>query len=368
MSGAARLERRPDLHALRGYHSPQLDVEVRLNTNESPYPPPPAFVRAWLDALSQVPLNRYPDRGAHALRTALAHMLGRTSGEVFCANGSNEVLQTLLLAFGGPGRRALLFEPTYTLHAHVARLTGTSVAAVSRADDFTLDPDVVGESIRRLSPQIVFLCSPNNPSGTVDDPAVAQAALDALAAGSPGLLVVDEAYGEFARSSALTLRSDALVVVRTYSKVWSLAALRLGYCVAPEWVVAEMEDVALPYHLDAATQAAGLLALNYVPEMEARVAELMEERERLFVTLNETSGITVFPSGANFLLFRVDEDGHEVWGSLADRGVLIRDFSGQPGLEGCVRVTVGTRSENDAFLTALGEALAEAGTREDGRS
>jgi histidinol-phosphate aminotransferase len=206
---------------------------------------------------------------------------------------------------------------------------------------------------------VVFLCSPNNPTGTVEERNTVEAVLDA----APGLVVVDEAYGEFARWSALELVADdvPLVVVRTYSKVWSLAALRLGFCVAPPWVVEELEKVVLPYHLDAATQLAGTLALQYESEMEARVGRLVEERERLFVALDEQPGVTVFPSGANFLLFRVDGDGHAVWQALVDRGVLVRDFSRWPNVEDCLRVTIGTPAENDAFLTALADALREHG-------
>lgn len=354
------IEPRPDLVALEGYHSPQLEVDVRLNTNESPYSPPDAFVEAWLETLRLTPLHRYPDRAARGLRRAIAARLDQPPERVFAANGSNEVLQTLLLTYGGPERRALVFEPTYALHSHVARITGTPVIAGPRRDDFGIDVDAAVALIERERPEIVFLCSPNNPSGTVDPPETVRAVADA----APGLVVVDEAYGEFARHSALDLVSEdrALVVVRTFSKVWSLAALRLGFCVAPEWLVARLEQVVLPYHLDAATQAAGIAALRFTSEMEARVSLLIEERERLFVALDSLDGIDVFPSGANFLLFRVrsgsPRDGHAVWQALVDRGVLVRDFSRWPGVEDCLRVTVGTPTENDRFLSALESVLA----------
>ncbi len=224
-----RIQPRDDLQALEGYHSPQLDVSVRLNTNESPFPPPPAFMDAWLAALREVPLHRYPDRGARALRSAIGETLGQPPTRVFCANGSNEVLQTVLLTYGGPGRTALVFEPTYALHAHIARITGTQLVSGPRGDDFTVDVGTALALIDEHHPEVVFLCSPNNPTGTVEDPATVQAIVDA----APGIVVVDEAYGEFARFSALDLVDDErpLVVVRTYSKVWSLAALRLGFCV-----------------------------------------------------------------------------------------------------------------------------------------
>lgn len=367
MSSKKRITPRDDLRALEGYHSPQLDVSVRLNTNESPFPPPPGFVDAWLADLATVPLHRYPDRSARELRHAIGESIGRPPAQVFCANGSNEVLQTLLLTYGGPGRRLLVFEPTYALHSHIGHLTGTEVVVGARRDDFGVDPDGACALIRQHQPEIVFLCSPNNPTGTVDPPETVAAILDA----APGLVIVDEAYGEFARDSALDLVDDerGLVVTRTYSKVWSLAALRLGFCVAPSWVVTELEKVVLPYHLDVSTQLAGATALRFRAEMEARVAFLIEDRERLAAALDELDGITVFPSGANFLLFRVArgaeaaDRGHAVWEALVERGVLVRDFSQWPGVEDCLRVTVGSAAENTAFLSALKDVLREHGPR-----
>jgi histidinol-phosphate aminotransferase len=366
VSGKERITPRDDLKALEGYHSPQLDVSVRLNTNESPLPPPPGFVEAWLEALAAVPLHRYPDRSAHTLRRAIADSIGQPAERLFCANGSNEVLQTLLLTYGGPGRRALVFEPTYALHSHISRLTATEVVTGARRDDFGIDADAAVRFIREHRPEIVFLCSPNNPTGTVDPAETVAAVLDA----APGLVIVDEAYGEFARDSALDLVDDdcALVVTRTYSKVWSLAALRLGYCVAPPWIVSELDKVVLPYHLDVSTQLAGTTALRFRSEMEARVAFLVEDRERLYAALDELDGVSVFPSGANFLLFRLDasgpdagDRGHAVWQALVDRGVLVRDFSRWPGVEDCLRVTVGTTAENDRFLSVLRDVLREHG-------
>jgi histidinol-phosphate aminotransferase len=350
---------RADLVELEGYHSPQLDVRVRLNTNESPYPPPPEFVDAWLEALRAVPLHRYPERGAHDLRQAVAAHISQPDARVFCANGSNEVLQTLLLTYGGPGRRALVFEPTYALHTHIARLTATEVVVGDRAHDFTVSPTEAGIVIASERPSVVFLCSPNNPTGTVEPRATVEALLAAVLDHGPGLLVVDEAYGEFAGWSALELVADdvPLVVTRTYSKIWSLAALRLGFAVAPPSVVAELEKVVLPYHLSAATQLAGLEALRFDAEMRARVDAVVAERERLSAALTRLPGLEVFPSGANFVLVRVAGDGHALWERLVERGVLVRDFARWPGLEQCLRITVGTPDEDNELLAALEEAL-----------
>ncbi|MBA2326645.1 MAG: histidinol-phosphate transaminase [Actinobacteria bacterium] len=357
MSGDAPVQPRDGLRELTGYHSPQLDVAVRLNTNESPYPPPPGFVSAWLDALGGVPLNRYPDRAARDLRTALARHLGQPVERLFCANGSNEVLQTLLLTYGGAGRRAAVFEPTYALHSHIARITGTEVVVGERREDFTIDPSAAAQLVEDAQPSVVFACSPNNPTGTVEPSATIEALLGATA----GLVVVDEAYGEFAGDTAMSLVGDdgRLVVARTYSKVWSMAALRLGFCVAPPAVVEELEKVVLPYHLAVPTQLAGLLALRFGGEMEARVELLVRERGRLVEALGAFESLTVYPSGANFVLVRVAGDAHGLWERLVERGVLVRDFSSWPRLEGCLRVTVGTSDENDAFVAALRGALQE---------
>ncbi len=351
---------RDDLRALEGYHSPQLDVPVRLNTNESPFAPPPEFVDEWLAALRSLAFNRYPDRAARELRDALgAHML-QPAQRLFCANGSNEVLQTLLLTYGGAGRRVLVYEPTYALHSHIAHITGTQVIEADRLPGFHLDPDGAPALVRDTEPSIVFVCSPNNPTGTVE----ARDTLEAIAVAAAdigALLVVDEAYGEFAHWSALELVDErrALVVVRTYSKVWSMAALRLGFAVGPSWVVDELDKVVLPYSLSAPTQLAGVIALRYVDEMARRVETLVEERGRVAVECASYPEITVFPSGANFLLFEVVGDGHAVWEAMVKRGVLVRDFSRWPRVANCLRVTIGTREENDAFLRALREALDE---------
>jgi histidinol-phosphate aminotransferase len=332
-------------------------VSVRLNTNESPFPPPAAFVERWLDTLRAIPLNRYPDRSAHELRGALGSTLGHPPERIFCANGSNEVLQTLLLTYGGVGRRAVLFEPTYALHSHIARITGTDVVVGARRADYTIDPAAAASLVSECRPAVVFVCSPNNPTGTVEPGST----VDALLEATDGLVVVDEAYGEFAPESMLGhVRDDGrLVVVRTYSKVWSMAALRLGFAVGPEWLVAELEKVVLPYHLDSATQAAGTVAVDLADEMRDRVERLVAERERLVAELATIDRITVIPSGANFVLFRVHGDGRALWQDLVDRGVLVRDFSRWPRLEECLRVTVGTPSENDAFLAALRASLQE---------
>jgi histidinol-phosphate aminotransferase len=348
---------RDDLVALEGYHSTQVEVRVRLNTNESPEGPPAAFRNALAAEVSRIEWNRYPDRAARALREAIADLHGVEPAQVFAANGSNEVLQTVLLAYAGPGRTVATFEPTYQMHAQIARVTGARVVEGERAPDFTLDPAEVGRVLAEHSPHVVFLTSPNNPTGLVEP----RRRVEQLVEQAPGLVVVDEAYAQFADRSALDLVDDSrpLVVTRTFSKTWSMAGARLGYLIGPAWLVAELDKVVLPYHLDTFKQIAGRLALRFVDEMDERIEHVIAERERLNEGLLHLP-VDVTPSGANFILFRPRHaDGHRVWQAMVDRGVLVRDCSGWPRLAGCLRVTVGTPDENTEFLAALGEVLTD---------
>lgn len=348
-------EIRSDLSRMQGYHSKQVEVDVRLNTNESPEPPPAAFAAALAALVQDVDFHRYPDRAAGDLRAAIATFHGVARENVFAANGSNEVLQCLLLAFGGPGRSALVFEPTYALHSHISHITGTKVIEAGRNEDYTLSPQSVTAAVTQNDPTITFLCSPNNPTGLVESPEV----LDAAVAASNGLVVVDEAYGQFSSWSAIDRVEDdgQIVVVRTFSKTWAMAALRLGYAIGPANVIAALDAVVLPYHLDAIKQAAGVLAFDFKVEMEARVASIKEERGRLLQGLNDMA-VDVWPSQSNFILFRPHVDANKVWERMVEQSVLVRDCSSWPGLTGCLRVTVGTAEENDRFLNALKEALA----------
>ena len=350
-------EVRGDLAALSGYHSAQVEVDVRLNTNESPFTLPVAYTERLLERVASLDLNRYPDREATVLRSGIAHLHGVEVDEVFAANGSNEVIQSLLLAYGGPGRTALVFEPTYALHSHISRITGTTVVEAERGEAFVLDQDHMTAVAREVDPDILFLCSPNNPTGGTDEPGLVTAAL----AATTGLVVVDEAYGQFADTTALDLRdlpgSDRLVVSRTFSKTWALAGVRLGYLVAAPSVVAGCFSVALPYHLSALTQAAGECALSFTEEMEGQVAELVRQREALWSEMSSLA-IELWPSRSNFILFRpTAKGGHDVWQDLVERSVLVRDCSSWDRLEDCLRVTVGTAEENARFLEALKEAL-----------
>ncbi len=348
-----------DSVALRsGYHSPQVPAAIRLNTNESPYPPPAAWyeeVRAGLNAIS---FNRYPDRHAWELREALAGLHGVSPEEIFCANGSNEVLQSLMLAYGGPGRQALTFEPTYALHSHISQLVGTEVIQADREPDFSIDPKQF-DSLAERDPEVVFFCSPNNPTANSDPPELAAAALESFS----GLVVVDEAYGSFSPHSAIPLRrsenGDRLVVVRTFSKAMAMAGMRLGYAIADPEVVSAMEAACLPYHLDAFKQMAGIVAVRQHRLEEPSFAELIAERSRIQAGIAAV-GLGYWQSDANFVLFSSGPmSADALWQGLLNRSVLVRNCSSWPGLEGCLRVTVGTPAENDGFLAALSGAFGE---------
>jgi histidinol-phosphate aminotransferase len=332
-----------------------VDVRVRLNTNESPLPPPAAFRDAFAAEVSRIEWHRYPDREALELREAIAEWHGVSPDMVFAANGSNEVLQTILLTYAGPGRRVATFEPTYQMHAQIARVVGSEVIEGERRPDFTLDPTEMRRIVGAHDPHVTFLTSPNNPTGLVEPAERVVELLDT----ATGLVVADEAYAQFAKWSALTLVDEQrpLVVTRTFSKTWSMAGVRLGYAIGPTWFVRELEKVVLPYHLDTAKQIAGRLALRFVSDMDERVRQIVAERERVSAAMGALP-ITVTPSGANFVLFRPRTiSGRDLWQALVDRSVLVRDCSGWPRLTDCLRVTIGTPSENDAFLDALKEII-----------
>jgi histidinol-phosphate aminotransferase len=348
---------RPDLALFGGYHSPQVQVEVRLNTNESPFSPPPEFMEDLFGSLSSADLNRYPDRTAKELRTALAALHGVTSEQIFIGNGSNEVISTLLLAYGGPGRKAMTFEPTYAMYSQIARITSTEVIEVERDSEFALGLDEVVSVQEATRPEVVFFCSPNNPTGLGEDPEI----ISAVAQDENTLVVIDEAYGQFASFSALKLAQNRsnIVVSKTFSKVWSLAGVRLGYLIGPEDIVANLWDVCLPYHIDTIKQLAGRLSLERVNDMEGTLDRILAGRDEIEGALKRLD-LKYWPSSANFILFRgPDGLGDRLWQALVDRSVLVRNCSGWPRLNDCLRVTVGTEEENARFITALSESLAE---------
>lgn len=346
---------REELRDDEPYGAPQLDVPVQLNTNENPYGPSDVAARDIAESVHRVAtsLNRYPDREAIELRASLAAYLGHrlTVDHVWAANGSNEIMQQVLQAFGGPGRTAVSFAPTYSMYPEYARNTHTRWVAGRRRDDFGVDLAAALDLIATEKPDVVILTSPNNPTGTALDPAHARAIIDA----APGVVVVDEAYAEFRREgtpTALELLSEfpRLLVTRTMSKAFALAGGRLGYVAADPAIIDALRIVRLPYHLSAVSQAVAAAALRHEGELLAQVDALRVTRDETAAWLRE-QGHDVADSDANFVLFGTFDDRHAIWQGLLDRGVLIREV----GPLGWLRVSIGTPHEMTAFRDALQE-------------
>lgn len=351
----ADLPLRDDLRGKSPYGAPQLEVPVRLNTNENPHPPSAALVDDVAASVRQAAaeLHRYPDRDAMALRTDLAGYLSAQTGvevgpeNVWAANGSNEILQQLLQAFGGPGRSAIGFVPSYSMHPIISDGTQTRWLAANRAEDFGLDVAVAVTAITDSRPDVVFVASPNNPSGQ----SISFDELRRLLDAAPGIVIVDEAYGEFSsQPSAIGLIGDypaKLIVTRTMSKAFAFAGGRLGYLIAAPAVIDAMLLVRLPYHLSVVTQAAARAALRHADDTLGSVAQLVAERERVSAAL-AAMGFRVIPSDANFVLFGEFADAPATWQRYLDAGILIRDV----GIAGYLRATTGLPEENDALLAA----------------
>lgn len=346
------------LKPLSPYGAPQIPAEAVLNTNENPFPLSPQLAKAIAARVEGVArdLNRYPDRDATKLRSGLAAFINALSAtrfteeNIWAANGSNEIIQSLFLAFGERG--ALGFTPSYSMHPLIARVTGCNWVDGRRREDFSLDIDRAQKEILQNKPSLTFITTPNNPTGS----SVTISEIEQLAKTVPGLLVVDEAYAEFSDEiSAVTLieKYPNVVVIRTMSKAFSFAGVRLGYLVADKSVIDALYLIRLPYHLSAITQAAAEVALEYKDELLGNVATLVKNRQWVESELVNL-GLSVTPSKANFLLFSgFDIPAPTLWKSLLDDGVLIRDV----GLSGYLRVTIGSEAENALFITALSKIL-----------
>ena len=377
---SANLPLRPDLEGEAPYGAPEIDVPVRLNVNENPYPPSMEVIESIATAVARAAqgLNRYPERDFPRLREALADYLEAESGvhltpeQIWAANGSNEVMLHVLQAFGGPGRTCLTFTPTYSMYPEYARDTLTDYVTRPRREDFTLDVETAVAAISELRPAVVILASPNNPTGTAlpleDIDRILEAArghgpmlgaeIGSPARASDCVVVIDEAYAEFRRTgvpSALELLGSAnphLAVTRTMSKAFGAAGLRLGYLAADRALVDALRVVRLPYHLSAVTQAAALAALSHRDELMAQVASLRDERDALVAWLRGR-GLTAHESDANFVLFGPFPDREAVWQALLDAGILIRVV----GPEGFLRASIGTPEEMERLRSALATVI-----------
>jgi histidinol-phosphate aminotransferase len=352
---------RDDLKGRKPYGAPQLAVPVALNVNENTHRIPEDVAVDIIGRLAAAVLdiNRYPDREFLDLRAALANYLGSnlTAENIWAANGSNEVLQHIFQAFGGPGRKALGFGPTYSMYGLIAQGTGTDYIDSPRLDRFDLSPEHITAEILKHKPNIVMLCSPNNPTGTPLSQSSIEAAYEAVTKATGGIVVVDEAYAEFGANtevSAITLlpKRERLLISRTMSKAFAFAGARVGYLAADSAVVDALRLVRLPYHLSAFTQAAAEAALDHSQTMLATVADIRYQRDRIFVELKDM-GLDPYRSEANFVLFGGLDDPNQIFEELLAQGVLVRNV----GIPGTLRVSAGTEAETTAFLTALRQVL-----------
>lgn len=371
-----RVAGRTDLADLEPYRAPQMEAAVKLNTNESPYPPPEAFLRELQERIYGLELNRYPQRDFNEVRDRLAAHAGTLSDRIWLANGSNEIILQLLLAFGGVERKVITFEPSYLMHSHITRVTGTRHLRAGRNPDYSLHLEASLQAIESQRPDVVFLCSPNNPTGN----SIPAEDIEGICKATRGLVIVDEAYIEFSRlrfetpaapdpgaarvprdpSLALVEEFDNLAVTRSFSKSWRLAGARLGYLIASPPVVEEIQKVRLPYHLSSLTQAAALAALNHSVEIMSTLETIKHERDRVLRELSSMGSVVPHPSDANFIFFRCSsKPAEEVWRGLLGKGVLVRDFSSVPRCEDCLRVSVGTPAQNERFLDALSQTVVD---------
>ena len=348
---------RPEIRALSAYHVPDPGNCIKLDAMENPYTWPQWMIEAWLDTLREVSLNRYPDPGASQLKERLrACMQVPADMEILLGNGSDELIQMIALAVAQPGRVVLAPEPSFVMYRMIATLVGMDYVGVPLDGEFQLDMAAMGTAIETHQPAVIFLAYPNNPTGNLfraDD-------IEAILNTAPGLVVVDEAYAPFTDASFLERLGhyDNLLVLRTVSKM-GLAGLRLGLLIgAPGWL-GEIDKTRLPYNINVLTQASGEFALRHVEVLEEQARMIRADRAALLAALEELPGLEVFPSDANFILFRVPTGrGQELFDALKEQGVLIKNLSGAGGvLADCLRVTVGKPEENEAFLRALRAAL-----------
>ena len=347
----------PQLATIEPYDPKYIQTDVMISANENPLDVPFEIRREVERAVRKVPLNRYPDPLANELREMIAQANGLDRDQVLMGNGGDELLFGMALAFGGPGRTFLNMPPTFSVYVNNAQLTNTTIVNVPRRPDFTVDEDAVVERLAQGDIDFTIVTSPNNPTGDIVTGAFVKRMLEA----SDTLVMVDEAYFEFSRYTARPLleQFENLVILRTFSKAFSLAGVRLGYMLGSEAALREFKKVRQPYSVDAVSQAIGRVIYENRAKFEPGIDSIIEQRGRIIDELNKLQGVTAFDSQANYVLFRFDEgiDAGQIWQGLFDEGVLVRDFSRSAGLENCLRVSIGSEAENTRFLNALQQVM-----------
>jgi len=345
---------KPEVRALRAYALSPDRARVKLNQNESPWDAPARIKAETLRRLEARPWSRYPDFTPSSLHARLAEFSGWQAEGIIAGNGSNELIQALLMVTIGPGKRVLICEPTFALYRQITTVLGGEVKSLPLASELGYNPDALQTAVKNLQPDVTIICSPNNPTGCVLDDRDMRALLES----ANGLVVIDEAYHEFADHSVVPLLRDHenLIVLRTFSKAMALAALRVGYLLAAPELVTEVRKALLPYNLNAVSQAAAEVAVEmYEDELRPTVRRIIAERERLFGELDRITGLVPVRSSANFMVVKSSIDPKQVFAELLNRNILIRDVSGYPMLSDYFRLTVGTPEENDLLLSALRE-------------
>lgn len=348
---------RAEIRALSAYHVPDPGECIKLDAMENPYRWPDELVDAWLERLRGVSLNRYPDPAARGVQAALRRAMRIPDAmAVLLGNGSDELIQMIVQTLAAPGRVILAPEPSFVMYRLIAQVAGLKYAGVPLQDDFSLDMDAMLEAIDLHQPAVVFLAYPNNPTGNL----FAAADVRRIVEAAPGLVVVDEAYAAFASDSFMNVlgECDNLLVLRTVSKM-GLAGLRLGLLAGPPAWLNEIDKTRLPYNINVLTQASAEFALENRDVLDAQTARIRADRATLFAELQKLPGLTVFPSEANFILFRAPAGrATALFEGLRARGILIKNLSGAGGaLADCLRVTVGAPEENAAFQKALSVLL-----------
>jgi len=345
---------RPNVAAIKPYHLPEVKAGIILSANESPYNLPQRVIDEIKEEFDRIAYNRYPDPLSLELRRLIGEHYGLGAKNVFVGNGGDEVIQNLFIAYGGPGRRAVTFDPMFEIYGITGRILDTEMVSILREPDTLLAEPVI-EQCYGVDAALVFLCCPNNPTGDM----VSLDKIEELLNNTDALVVIDEAYAEFSRQTALPLlaKYENLAILRTFSKAFSLAGLRAGYLLASEQVIENLLKVKLFFNFSKLSQAIAKIAFSHRDIFEKKIKAILEERDRLFAEMESIERIKTFPSEANYILFRTEKPAVEVWQGLLDRGILIRNSSNQSLLENCLRVTVGTPQENDAFLKALRETV-----------
>jgi histidinol-phosphate aminotransferase len=347
---------RVNIKSIRPYQVPKIKIKVKLSSNENPYPLPSEIVKEFLMEAEKLALNRYPDPEVYELRSEISSSFGFSSENILLGNGSNELIMALFLAYGGPDRNYLHLPPTYGIYKLVAQITDTKISELYRsAKDFGLTP--ILEEILASQTNLLFICNPNNPTGNL----ISISLIEKIVRETDSLIVVDEAYGEFGQKSAISLVREYpnIVVLKTFSKAFSLAGLRIGFLIASSPIIKALEKVKLPYNVNALSQCMARLVWRNQVKLKSSIKLIVKERERLYKALKELNRLRVYPSAANFILFKVKGKGQIVWEKLVKRGILIRNFSSTSALQDCLRVTIGTPEENNFFLANLREILKE---------